>query len=378
MNSRQALLRIVPMLMVAWARPFGLVLPGLIKTFGLSLDEAGFCITVLEIGAVTSMLILGWTMDRWGALKLISLTLALGSAALLFSAVSPSYNLLLVSFFLIGTGSAGTASSVNALMASTGERRSFYLGLAHALFGLSSIVAPIASGFIIGNSGWQAYYGLVGLAGLLFSVAFYLATRGELKNWKPNSLSEERDSVVVVLRRIGPVCLGISALVGVQGIFNSWSYLDSVERFQADHARASLVPAYFWLGILLGRMFQTFLARRFHARILLMGSCFVTVAAAQFVGLAGSLWIASVFLVVVGIGVSGAYQLGTAWAVELCPRRVGAASTFVMASASLGSGICTWITGIVVERIGFVAVPWVVTTVLAFGVVAFGVKRLER
>ena len=125
------------MLMVAWARPFGLVIPGLIQTFGLSLDEAGFCVTILEIGGVTAMLALGWTMDRWGALKLSSITLALGSAALLLSAVSPSYNVLLLSFFLIGTGIAGTASHVNALMAATGERRSFYLGLTHALFGLT-------------------------------------------------------------------------------------------------------------------------------------------------------------------------------------------------------------------------------------------------
>ena len=378
MNWRQASLRITPMLMVAWARPFGLVIPGLIQTFGLSLDEAGFCVTILEIGGVTSMLALGWTMDRWGALKLISITLALGSAALLLCAVSPSYNVLLLSFFLIGTGSAGTASSVNALMAATGERRSFYLGLTHALFGLTSILAPIAAGFIIGNSGWQGYYALVGLAGLLFSVAFYLSTYSQLSDSEPDTPSDDRDSVVVVLRRIGPVCLGISALVGVQGIFNSWSYLDSVERFQVEHASASLVPAYLWSGILLGRTLQTFLARRFHARILLIGSCFVTVAAAQFVGLAGSLWIASVFLVVVGVGVSGGYQLGTAWAVELCPRRVGAASTFIMASAAVGSGIWTWVTGVVVERIGFVAVPWVATTALALGVVSFGLKRGVR
>ncbi len=376
MNWRQVTLRILPMSMVAWARPFSLVLPGLISTFGLSLDEAGFTVTVLEIGGVSAMLILGWTIDRWGALRLISLALTLASIALIASAFSPTYEVLLLTFFLIGTGSAATACSVNALMAATGDRRAFYLGLTHALFGLSSIAAPVAAGIIIGTSGWQKYYALIGLIGLMFSVAFHVTTREARKTWMPPAPLVRSEGVVDVLKDIGPVCVGVSAVVGVQGVFNSWSYLDAVSRYQIGHASAALAPAYVWVGILVGRTIYTFLGREFQPKQLLIGSCVVAAFATHFVGLASEFWVAMCSLVVLGIGVGGAYQLGTAWAVELSPRRIGAASTFVMVSAAMGSGICTWVTGIVVESQGFEAIRWVVSVVLVVGMLSFSTRRV--
>ena len=98
LNWHEVALRIFPMLMVAWVRPFSLILPGLISTYDLSLDEAGFTVNVLEVGGVAAMVVLGWTMDRWGAIRLISIALALGSIALIASTFSPGYETLLLAF----------------------------------------------------------------------------------------------------------------------------------------------------------------------------------------------------------------------------------------------------------------------------------------
>lgn len=375
LNWGQLGLRIFPMLMVAWVRPFSLILPGLISTYDLSLDEAGFTITVLEAGGVAAMVILGWTMDRWGAIRIVGVTLAMAAVSIIASAFAPVYELLLLTFLFIGIGTAATACSVNALMAEAGERRVFYLGLTHALFGLSSVAAPLVAGIIIATSGWQRYYLVIGSVGLIFAGAVYVATGGARRSWRPIDSLLVPVGVRGVFREIGPVCLGVAAVVGVQGIFNSWSYLDVVSRYEIEHSRALMAPAYVWVGILVGRAVHTWLAERIHPRQLLIGSCVVAICGAHCVGIAPRFWLVCCALVIVGVGVSGAYQLCTAWSVELAPRRIGAASTFVMASAAMGSGACTWITGIVVESRGFGALPWVVTIVLAVGIVSFLIKR---
>ena len=375
LNWYELALRIFPMLTVAWVRPFSLILPGLISTYDLSLDEAGFAVNVLEVGGVTAMVMLGWTMDRWGAIRLISITLALGSIALIASTFSAGYETLLLAFFVIGIGNAATACAVNALMAGGGEKRAFYLGLTHALFGVSSIAAPLIAGVIIGTSGWQRYYLVIGVVGLFFAGAFHIATYETRRSWRPATTFSMSEGIIDVLRDIGPVCLGIAAMVGVQGVFNSWIYLDVVSRYEIEYSSAILTPAYLWVGILIGRTTHTWLADRIHPRRLLIASCVVAVCGAYGVSSAPAFWLASSGLIVVGMGISGAYQLGTVWSVQLSPRRIGAASTFVMASAALGSGVCTWITGIVVESRGFGALPWVVSVVLGVGMVSFLMKR---
>ena len=365
------------MIVVSWARVFSLILPGLIETFDLSLDQAGLCITVLETGGFLAMLALSFAIDRWGAIRLLSGCLLVGSGALFFTTIAPSYEVLLLVFFVLGAGTASTASAVNALMAATGARRGFYLGIVHSAFGLFSIAAPLIAGALIVYSGWQAYYILVGLIGLSVALLFFRATRTTRAAWRPPSASLAGGwGSFATLRRIGLICLGVSTLVGVQGVFNSWSYLYVLDRFAVERGTATLAPACLWSGILLGRAVHTFLSRQFSARFLLQISCLLAAGAAQGVHLAPYFWFAAVAFVGVGMGVGGAYQLGTAWAAERVPQRIGAASTFIMASAALGAGIWPWVTGIVIEAGGFQDLIWVVLGALGLGVVAFYASRV--
>jgi MFS family permease len=363
------------MLVVSWARVFSLILPGLIETFNLSLDQAGLCVTALETGGFLAMLVLSFAMDRWGAIRLLSSCLLVGSVALFLSTVAPSYEILLLVFFFLGAGTASTASAVNALMAATGERRGFYLGVVHSAFGLFSIAAPLVAGVLIVYSGWQAYYVLVGLIGLIVAMFFHRATRPVRAAWRPPSVIVSASGSFATLRRIGLICVGVSTLVGVQSVFNSWSYLYSLDRFGVERGIATLAPACIWSGILLGRAGHTFLSRQFSARFLLLGSCLLAASATQGVYLAPFFWVAAVAFVGVGMGVGGAYQLGTAWAAERAPQRVGTASTFIMASAALGAGIWPWVTGVVIEAGGFQDLTWVVFGVLGLGTVAFYVSK---
>ena len=73
-----------------------------------------------------------------------------------------------------------------------------------------------------------------------------------------------------------------------------------------------------------------------------------------------------VSLVLIGMGVAGAFQLGTSWAAERIPERIGTASSAIMASASLGIGIWPWITGMAVEASDFSAV--MLTTVVGLSI----------
>ena len=363
------------MLVVSWARVFSLILPGLIDTYGLTLEQAGRCVSILEIGGFSAMLLLSFAMDRWGAIRLLSGCLLVGASALFLSTLAPSYEVLLLFFFVLGAGTAASASAVNAIMADTGPGRAFYLGIVHSAFGLFSIAAPLAAGALIAYSGWQAYYLVVGLVGLTVAALFFRSTRAARSAWRPPAAGIGKGGAVATLRRIAPLCLGVSTLVGIQGVFNSWSYLYAIDRYALSHATATLAPSCIWVGILLGRAGHTGLSRRFGPRALLLASCLVTGTAAIGVDLAPSFGLAFGAFVGVGMGVGGAYQLGTAWATDRAPQHIGAASTFIMAAAALGAAIWPWLAGLVVGSEGFQALTWVVLAALVLGAGAFALSR---
>ncbi len=363
------------MLVVSWSRVFALILPGLIETYGLTLEQAGRCVSALEAGGFLAMLLLSFAIDRWGALRLLPGCLLVGIGALFLSTLAPSYEILLLFFFFLGAGTAATASAVNALMADTGPKRGFYLGIVHSAFGLFSIAAPLAAGALIVYSGWQAYYLLVGLLGLIVTLLFFFSTRTDRQSWHPPAVASSSGAALATLWRIAPLCMGVSTLVGIQGVFNSWSYLYSVDRFALSHATATLAPSCIWLGILLGRAGHTGLSRRFAPRPLLLASCLLTGAAALGAYLAPVFGLAFAAFVGIGMGVGGAYQLGTAWATDRAPEHIGAASTFIMAAAALGSAIWPWLAGLVVGSNGFTALPWVVLIAVGVGLAAFALSR---
>ena len=83
--------------------------------------------------------------------------------------------------------------------------------------------------------------------------------------------------------------------------------------------------------------------------------------------------LAAMFLT--GLGVSGTYQLGTQWAAERLPDRVGTASTAVMASAWLGVGTWPWIAGLVIESVSYSAIVYVLIAGTLIGALAFSLTR---
>jgi MFS family permease len=368
-------LRIAPMFVIPWLRStLGVVLPGLIATFGLSLREAGLVTVAIEAGSVTTMLILGLIIDRLGAGRVIVWGLPVMGSALALATLVPSFEGLFSALVLLGVGVALTASGVNAVIADTGPRRAEYLGILHAGFSIFSVVTPLAAGLMLVWADWQWFYRLI--AGLAFMVlAVYLAFERPGKPGPTGQVRPPSGGLAPALWRIAGVCVGVSALTGVQGILITWSYLYMVNRYGAGHAVATLAPSSVWFGILAGRAGMIWLSRRRTARAILLYGIALTGVAVSFESLLPSTTTAFTAFVLAGVGVSGAYQLGTAWTADRLPERIGTASTFVMASGAIGLGVWPWIAAAVVEATSFASMAGVMLAGLLMAAALFALTR---
>ena len=371
MTRKQMIVRIAPMMVIPWIRStIGVILPGLIDSFGLTIAQAGLVSIFLESGSVVGMLALGFVIDRIGATRVVSWGLPVMGLSLFAVTISPSFWALAPTLFSVGIGIALTASGVNMLMASTGERRGFYLGVLHSSFSVFAIITPLIAGVLLTTGSWQTYYLVVAVLAILVAVAFRLVgVKGQGNSPDAQYPTQSRRtphedyrdntrSTSSALKSIAPVCLGVFALAGVQSIFITWSYLYMVTQYDLSHALATLAPSLLWVGILVMRGGAITLSRRFSARTILLWSITCSLAVAVLEQMAGQAIVSLGAVVLLGMGVAGAFQLGTAWAADRIPHRIGTASSAIMASASLGIGVWPWLTAIAIEATDFSAMMY--------------------
>ena len=377
MTRQHTVVFISAMMVIPWIRStLGMILPGMIDTYDLTISQAGLISIFLESGSVTGMLALGFVIDRIGAARIVVWGLPVIGTALFAVTVAPTFGILAVMLFLVGIGIALTASGVNTLMAATGERRAFCLGLLHSCFSIFAIVTPLIAGALLTTSDWQTFYFGVAVIALfmmiLFRILGYTAATEQTTEEKSTS-----GATGAALKRITTVCLGVFALAGVQGIIITWSYLYMVNVHDLNHRLATLAPSLLWVGILVMRSVSIALSRRFSARTILLWSIAGSMAVVAFEQTMLLPMVSMTAMVLLGMGVAGAFQLGTAWAAERIPDRIGTASSAIMASAALGIGVLPWLTGITIDATDFsgmmvVSLGGMILAALMFGITAQG------
>ena len=384
LTTRQLAFRLSPMFIVSWTRTYSVVLPGVIATFGLTHSQAGLFVGIIESGSFASLLLLGLVIERLGGVRVLAISLPMVACALLLMTSIKSFLWLIPVMLLLGTGLAWTANSVNILMASMGERRAFYLGILHTTFSAFSVIAPLAAGLIVSWGSWQLFYRLIAVVAILLTILVWRlqhTSQSSPSNPMPAKRSSPNPQAKTAwqsIRVILTVCFGAFALAGVQGTLNTWSYLYVEDRFHVAHETATLAPAAFWIGILLGRFALTLLSQHFSARSLLLLSSLVPGMALQLMPLCSAYGLAMVLLFMAGLGVSGTYQLGTSWAAERIPTRTGIASTAIMAFAWLGIGIWPWTTGILIDHYSFDTLPHIAFAGSILAASAFFLTRRTR
>jgi len=129
----------------------GPLIPETIRSFNLSLAAAGLLPFAFFLSYGLVSIPAGMLGDRTSAKKVLLGALALQLAGTLLFPSMPSYATALVSFFLIGVGSAALQVVINPLLRVSGgeEHYAFYSALAQFIFGSASFLAPQLYSYLV-------------------------------------------------------------------------------------------------------------------------------------------------------------------------------------------------------------------------------------
>jgi fucose permease len=335
----------------------GVLVPSLLDTFALSTGSVTLLLASQIGGYLLAALLNGVVNGRLGLDRLLVLAFTLLSSALLLYALTPRWDLMVVTGVAVGLGIGLIDAGLNTAVAqhTAGTR---LIGPLHGFYGVGAVTGPaIATTVLALGGGWRlVYLVLAGLGGLVLLV---LWRQRRSCPWQRSAGVAGGDWRVLgqALRRpvVGLSGLVLLSAVGLEASIGTWGFSVQHLGHSQSAMAAGIGVSLYWLGLTLGRFSFGGLARRLG--VIRWIACSLALLLAALIGWShgATPWLA---LSLAGFGLAGIFPA----TILLIPRRlpvalVPAAVGLATSAASAGAVVVPTSLGWIAAEMGLAAVP---------------------
>ncbi|MDG2197998.1 MAG: MFS transporter [SAR324 cluster bacterium] len=328
----------------------GTLVPELLQYFEVSLSDIGFLMTIQCFGGILALFLSSRFAEK--VKKSLIIPIAFGSLGLglLVVGYSASFLVLQTAFFLTGFFIRITDIFLNAFVGQIHQENSgIYLNRLHMFFSIGAFTGPFYSGMLIKlDFHWQQIYSIIGI---LFVVSALLGCWFILPIGKMNQAQtlQTRASLnfLEIIQDPKVWILGATLLCYSfhQLSVTVWLPYYMEDSLGASKEMANLTISLFWFGIILGRLFVSFIVKNQDpARLLSLGA-FVG-AVLLVVGIYSrdiSLTTSAYFLV--GLLTGAVIPLAFTICYKIFPEVIALATTFLSIFLLCGQMVGPWLLG---------------------------------
>lgn len=343
----------------------GAVWPLLGRHFGLAPSGLGVWLGAACAGYLTSSIASGPLTQRFGAGRVLAISVAATAAAALGQATAPPWAGFLGLALLSGLGGGAVDSAMNTVVARRfGARQVNWL---HACWGLGATAGPLLLGVLLGaGAGWPAGFLAVGIGLAGLGTVFLLTGRrwddaATIGDAAPDAAVPTPSLPSPSLRQAWRLPAARSGMLvfwlytGTEAMAGQWAASVLVARGWTAPA-AGLATALFWGALTAGRVLLGLIVDRVGpARLLRVSVLVAAIAALLFASGLGASDIPA--LAVLGFALAPLYPT----LMSLTPARAGAAAPHAIglqvAAAMLGGLSLPAIAGVGADHLGFGVVP---------------------
>ncbi len=323
----------------------GAILPSLFDRIAFNKSEAGNLFLYMNLAMLGMSVVFGPVVDRFGyRLFLLVCSLLVAASFLLFT-LAPTYSFLAIAALLLGIGGGGLNGGANAMTSDLSpESRSAALNLLGIFFGFGALLIPFLIGTLLGSIGLRAIL-VVAIVLSLIPFVFFLRLRF------PPAKQAQGFPLRQAARVISSPLLWLCGLLlffqsGNEFTVGGWisTYLN--ENFYFSRMSASLVLAGYWGAVMVGRFIVSKkLAGLIKNEVMILSSAVLALAGTAIVAAAPSGTLASVGVVLTGLGFAAIFPTTLAIAGEAFSELTGTAFSVIFMIALAGGMTAPWLTG---------------------------------
>jgi predicted MFS family arabinose efflux permease len=348
---------------VATMRVADPLLPQVAGEFGVSAGEASIIATAFALAYGFCQLVYGVLGDRFGKYRLVTLATLASGVTVASAGFADSLGMLGAARLAGGTTAAAIVPLSMAFIGDHVPYERRQTALARFLTGtILGIISGQVLGGVLGQMvGWRAVFLLLGAVFLLIGALLLVEVRSTrvpppllTGSITPRSLAHR---YAVLLRRpwtrivLATVCAEAFLFYGAFTFVGA--YLHDV--FGLDYARVGLLLGCMGLGGLLYALSVRQLVRRLGERGLALGGGLAIAAAFLAVAL-GPLGLMALAIALLGLGLHMLHNTLQTNATQMAPEARGLAVSTFANVLFMGQAAGVWLSGLVIDRIGFAPV----------------------
>jgi MFS family permease len=283
-------------------------IPAVEHRAGISHAVLGWLLLLLGAGAFAGMQLVGPLTDRFGARRVVPLSAALCSAALVLPALAVNVWTLGAALlvFGIGNGSLDVSMNTHAVQVEAGYKRPI-MSAFHAVFSIGGVLAALVGARTLGW-GWSttATLSAVSLAALAIAAAATpaLLPRPAAATTLERSTPKATTWRTMPLRIWGLAALALMLMLS-EGVANDWSVLALRDVLDAPAATAALAYGAFATAMTIGRFLTDRVAAHFGPVAVVRYGSALAALALTMIAFSPSIPLAIAGWALFGIGLSG-------------------------------------------------------------------------
>jgi EmrB/QacA subfamily drug resistance transporter len=162
------------------ASAISVAFPDIMAHYDASLVAAGWVISIYQLVATGSMVLVGKVADVLGRKRTFMLCSALFLLGSLFSALAPNIYFLILARFVQSIGGGGFIPAVTGIIIELFPRsRQKAIGFSMSFFNIGGIVGPSLGGWLLTTYGWQSIFWFNLPVGILAIIPVYFLLKSE-------------------------------------------------------------------------------------------------------------------------------------------------------------------------------------------------------
>lgn len=313
--------------------------------FGIPASVVSLAVSALFLGAAAAILFTGVLARRFGYRRLLLGGLGTICAGALLMAVAHGWLLALGAAGLIGIGFGLQNAGTNLVaVRSFGIRAGPVVNLLSGLFGVGSVLGPLAVGFLL--PAWRVPFLIVAGLALVAALPVFGISEPAAEEAPPDVPGG--GLLLSVLGFVGIFFVYVSVEVGAA----SWEATHLTPHYGAE--RAAFFTSLFWAAIMAGRFLAIPLSARLRPQLLVLGTTALMVPAAA---LAFHPPAAPYAYMLLGLACAAVFPTTLVWVEQALPGRSETVIPVGMAAANLGPVLTAPLFGLGITGFGSGFVP---------------------
>jgi fucose permease len=317
----------------------GPTLPWLKERWHMNDAQAGY-LFVQFLGQLLGTVASGWIVARVGA----TLCLAGGASLMAIGIAGLStgnWDLGLFFLFVNGLGVGVNTPTTNLLVSHRHpQNRAAALSFVNLIWGIGAVLCPFVWGFLFhsGHGEWFVYG--MGILMLLLAMSFLTLREKIAMHTDPGAGAATAIAVSTVV--LFAVLLFL--YVGTETAVGNWSAVRA-RRIDVSGEMWSVMPSFFWLGLLGGRGLAPLILRSVREFRLAMASLVLGFAGVIAFILARRIPLAAVSIMLAGLGFAAIFPILVGWMTHRFGPAGNRLASWAFVSASLGGAVLPWLVG---------------------------------